>query len=354
MYQIAEKQLTTDATNGLVDLCIDWALAYGASIENILDVLRFRSDLSFPAVRAPKQLTDRLKEDPLHLFDRHLSVVQGVSGDADVGPQVAISVDKDRLAPVCVRDTNGLGRYAHRAIRSSVLMAVREDAQKYVKDFAKLKDRDVKPEMLFSAFYRVCGLLTIQTFGHLDHLALELLYEGNVQRAVLNSTLGFDENRSLPWVLGETRGVLTFLHDLIVSTSTTPMQKVMALTYLADLPVNVILGACQEADAAARQRQVVEAGRNVLRHFKKIMAASRGIRAAVADRRLLPRNFDPTQEWPRLCQQFPSLDWQRRLSAADVLLREVAAASLAERWEPRISPPPMWRRAAQRLLKRPM
>jgi len=344
-YNIGGRILDSDATSGLVDLCIDWALGNGVTMEDVLDKLNLSlSDLSFRPVPIPRSLAIHFTSRTISMIDPLLKVVEGTSQNY-IGPRVIIPADSSHLVPSFVNNSNALGRYIHRVINEVRVRRVESDALSYIKD--QNEKRHGKGRDLRAATLRLFGLLTLQTCFHIESLLCETLYGGSLARETNESPFRFRGNADFAWIVVEFRGLLTSIRQILESDQIDDAKRALALAYLGDLPLRVALGAMASPTADEEREEVLlHIGKFLDRLTEGGLLFGRR-RGSLAVGRI---RQSPGQ---RPSEQFPGLTWTTRLEALSRLILSLKEAKFVGHWEGRSEPPPIWSAIASRIVRRP-
>jgi hypothetical protein len=350
-YSIAGHKLNRDQTSGFVDFCIDWAIANGVKMEDVLDQLNFFTpDYAFTPIPIPKRLSERLSKFPISKIEPNIRIIEGTSKQR-VGPQVIVPADRDRLVPVFLTDTNALGRYVHLVFNTPRNSQLEENSLQYVRALDDDKEKNLKADM-HAIFYNIFGQLATQAFYHLDGLGMELIFQGNLQRKILESPLKFHSNINISWKIVEVRGFFPLLKKLLEVKHVTGSQKIMALTYLADLPLNTMLACITGIDEAKERDSFLDSCINFLDQLSSwgvIEGRSSGSLSAGTLKEVT--SGKATKIRAELSQQFIGLNWKRRWRGMSHLLSTIKKAKFQTSWEGRTQPPAEWMTLAEKVLR---
>ncbi len=351
-YQVGRRRIESSESNAIFDLCLDWALASGVPSENIADTINFNYWIAFQPVPIPNQLAGLLSQALLSSFEPHLKLIEGsLRGTDFVGPQVVVPADRDRLAPVFVNDCKGMGRYQYLA--TGAPERYREDALSFVKKINDMKKKDVRQDDIRSAFYRLLGLISIQSCYILNSLIIELLYDGDVRQYYITRRFRFTGNSNYSWILTYFRGLLEDLNETLNRKDTSLASKTIALSFVADLPIRILL-ACETGPKASQMRdELVQSIKNLLDQLSRIRLVNGRILGTLSPGKLNPIPSGEARDvFDDMSRDYPSLDWNRRWKALSSLFEILEEASFEKFWDSSSQPPKLWKEWADKVISR--
>lgn len=334
-YRVAEFQLREEETCGLLDLVTDWVGCRGVPRGRVFDLMATEWVNSvFRRVRLPTGLKRALKPKEVAQLDPTFHLVSGAQ------PSLTVSVDGDRVAPVFIRDSNGLGRYIHRVANMPRLNLFEQHA----KDYLLSSDRSSGPtqQEIESALYRAMGILGIQTLFHIDAVLIEILADGVPERGVQLQSTNFRGDAEFPWIITENRGVVRSLTDVLRKTGDDDEASLAAMTYIADLPMQLVLDACVDPDLGT---QIVELGSALGQWVGRLEAkgwvdaSQSGGLSCELTTAALKESGSP---FVALKRDYPQISWQRRWEAFNRFHSQVAGPWESYTWDPQNGPPPKW------------
>ncbi len=353
-YSLATRPIDASSGTGLVGLCIDWALADGVRLENIIETLAIQvAGLAYRPVPIPKQLAKCFTRAPISSFDTNITTVDAAFEER-IGSHAIVTVDRDRLAPAYITDSAGLGRYHHRVMQYHRMRQYDDHAQDFVQALDGMEEKDVQPKDIQAAFYRCVGLLSIQACYHIDALVLELGFDGDVQQFAREDPSYFHGDAKLPWTLVEVRGILdTLLLFMTRKREQLPdYRKLLGVCYLADLPMRAVLGAVSGPEARSKRDALLHSIAELLDTLSETGLVTGRERGKLDVGRIVS---DPAGEacaiWEALNYGFSSLDWMRRWSAVAQLIATLQEAQFQDTWQSRSEPPELWKTWASRVVK---
>ena len=358
-YRIAGKTFSSDEINGIVGLCVDWAIAKGVSVEKLMRVINYPYRIyTYSAIPIPRRLAGLLSgRTSISSFEPNARLVEGSFKIEDrptyAGPQIVVPVDQDRVAPVFIEDSNAMGRYAHGAVSYGRMQDFRGNALDFVEKLDEAKAKDVRVMDLRNAFYRVLGLLSLQTAYILNTLVTELVFDGDAERSAIESEIWFHGSMSVSWAIVEMRGVLEELTKIFSRRSLSLYKKIFALSFIADLPLRTLLACMQDGlEATKRRDALLESIVSLLDRLTRIgLISDRGKRFSAG-------RFDttPTRKTSKvlkaLNKNYRLLDWKRRWRAVNRLLRTLRNATFEDAWDSRSQPPQLWIKWADRAIEK--
>jgi hypothetical protein len=341
----------------LVSLCVDWAISNDIPLDSLMRWLSFDYSNSFSRVPIPLDLAELFSLIPLSRFEPNARIVSGIwgrtpGGEYEVGPVVEVPADKDRLAPVHVRDANSWGRYVSNIMRQSRVKSFLEDSLTFVLNLREhAKKGEVTDSDIRSAFYRVLGLISLQSAIQIDDMLLELAFDGDVFRNV-NMGLRYKADRFYPWMVTEFSGLFEALNGIFGERTGNNASKILALSFMSDLPIRTLL-ACAIGHRATSSRgkflKSVSRFLDELSDIELISDRSQGS-LQVGQLNMNPLDAHAREVISEISRNYRSLNWNRRWEAVEKMLMVIEEAKLEGVWDGTSNPPPLWMKWAEELV----
>ncbi|BAZ31060.1 hypothetical protein NIES4074_35310 [Cylindrospermum sp. NIES-4074] len=353
-YEIVGKPVKNRMSTALIDLLGDWMLESGGKMQDIIDRLRVPIRVAaFPDIQIPK---------PLSKYFSKLSIepniaITSTAFDKYIGENVVVPVDKERLMPGYIKDFRGLGRYTHLVLSYERIGENISSAKKYVTVLDELKKDELQKTDLQSAVYRIFGLLAKQTFYHLFHLIVELRFDGDIEKLFTSpqsrNRLNSSTDSTLSWLIVDVPDTLGSLHEIMErdEKELSYSQKLLALSYIADLPMTILLGCVAGKDAEQKRNNLLTSIRNLFKELTNIGLITNPSQA----RPIGKLNPNPSGKAAEILKEmkkhYPSFKWERRWQAMDVLINKTLKnATFEKSWKSAEQPPKLWVKWADDIL----
>ncbi|MBD2648072.1 MULTISPECIES: P-loop NTPase fold protein [Nostoc] len=357
VYQIADKSIKNSMSTALMDIMGDWMLANGVSMENIIDSFSIKIEVAaFPSIQISRKLVPYFSNNELSSRELNVSTTQAL--DNSVGANISVPVNKDRLMPGYIQDFSSLRRYINIVLNSSNLGSQMDSAEKYLNVLKQAKKDELKKDDLQLAVYQILGLLATQTSYHFLHLILELLLDGDVEKFFTSPQYRDRYNittiKSLSWLILEVPDILGALIE-IIELNENYSRKLLALSYVADLPMTILLGCVDGETADKKRNQLLNSIWKLfdkLTHIGLIIDRENGDRSSLGKLNPDPSGKDAVEIRNALRKHYPSFDWKRRWKAMyffiDTTLKD---AKFQISWNSAEQPPDLWKKWADDILK---
>ncbi|HLP88409.1 MAG TPA: P-loop NTPase fold protein [Nostocaceae cyanobacterium] len=359
IYIIADKSILNSMSSALIDLLGDWMLCNGGKMEYIIDLLDVKiKTFAFLSIEIPKLLTTYFSEEKLSLIEPNLSLNQTAIDDY-VGGNIVVPVNEDRLMPGYVKNFSSLGRYMTVITDINNFDRQIQINKQYVNVFRRAK-KDELPQKddLKLAVYRIFGVLATQTISHLFNLILELRYDGDVEqlftslpvRNLLNSTT----NKNLAWLVVDVPDILDLLRQIIEreEKKVSYSQKLLALSYIADLPMKILIACIAGKNADGKRNKLLNSIWQLFDTLTDIGLIERKQKSRDVGQLKLKPSGKAAKILSELSEHYPSFNWERRWEALDVLINQTLKdAKFQTSWDSAKQPPKLWTEWADTILE---
>lgn len=357
-YEIAGKNIKNSMSTAFIDLMGDWMLANGLKMEDIIE--NFDLDVkietvAFPRIQISRKFVPYFSKNELSNREPNVSTTQ-IFDDA-VGANVFVPVSKERLIPGYVQDFSGLKRYMRLVLNISNLSDQIRSAEKYVNVFKEVKEDEFKKDELQLAVYQIFGLLAIQTSYHFLHLIVELLFNGDIEEFLTSpqsrSLYDITSNKNYSWLITGVPDILGALINIIELKEQNYSQKLFALSYVADLPMTILLGCVAGETADKKRNKLLDSiwkFFDELTDIRLIINRNKGDRSNLGQ--LNPEPFGEALEiLDALRKHYPSFNWKRRWAAMYIFIdKTLKDTKFQISWNSTEQPPELWREWASTIL----
>ena len=181
---------------------------------------------------------------------------------------------------------------------------------------------------------------------------MELLYRGDLHASATRTPLRFNGDPTWSWIVIDNRGLMEVLTLLSAKEDLSISHRLAALTYLADLPMSILISAVMGEDVSELRDEFLK---NVTSMIDELSRNGTVIRRKVGSLNVGQLRDLKSQQIPELFRefsnQFPALNWKRRWSAMGKLLRIFQNARFQESWNSSVEPPAEWRKWANEILR---
>ena len=137
---------------------------------------------------------------------------------------------------------------------------------------------------------------------------------------------------NLSWVVTEVGGILEIIKQIMLRDDLIISQKILALAYIADLPMTTLFGCIAGTDVDKQQNELIQSIVELFDQLTKMnLVIDRDLGSCSAGK-LNPKPYGEAAEIRNeLSKQYPSFDWTRRWQAIDLFLNKTLKNTKFER-----------------------
>ncbi len=341
IFKVAGRNMTKAEQVHMLGIVCDWILKAGMPLQTWLrktNAYNFISE-SFRLIKVSQSLANRLSardnrllrslDPPIKLLERSI--------DKKSSFYITAPVDMDRLFPFFIKDINSLGAYIEKAVNFDTFKLLDEAVTPYLETETNKGESDI-----YGPGIRIFAILSMQTSIHLEALETALLYKNDLYRRNEDSEFVYRGNNAVPWIVTESFGCLKLISRLIGNKDLDTVTKLLALSYIADLPTNMFWSTLQDSDIEKQRKDLLLVLIGFLDDLKEQgilkKRRRRSLRVGEID---LPRLRELGVGYYEILTKMP-FDWKRRAEHIQNFLNGLKKASLLPGYDPFTEPPPLW------------